>query len=197
LVLIGSIVPLAIGVGVAHLITFVIPPDRSIEALYNNMTLGWAVPFVLFIALAPGIAEEVLFRGYMQRRFLARWKPWTAILVTSVIFAIYHVMPHAMGLALVMGIWLGYMAWRSGSVLPGMCCHVFVNGAWNVWNIGIILGAFPAAEETPWAAYGVVGVVSLACMVFAIRMLANLPTAADIEPPTDLPSPELSGVTVS
>jgi membrane protease YdiL (CAAX protease family) len=197
LVLIGSIVPLAIGMGVAHLITFVFPPGPSFEELYENMTLGWAVPFVLFIALAPGIAEEVLFRGYMQRRFLARWKPWTAIVVTSVIFAIYHVMPHVMGLAFVMGIWLGYMAWRSGSVLPGMCCHALVNGAWNVWNIGIILGAFPAAEETPWAAYGVVGVVSLACMVFAIRMLANLPVAADIEPPTDLPTPELSGVTVS
>jgi membrane protease YdiL (CAAX protease family) len=61
--------------------------------MYERMTPVVAVPFVLFIAAFPGFNEELLFRGYIQRRLLARWSPWLAISVTSALFALMHVMP--------------------------------------------------------------------------------------------------------
>ena len=45
------------------------------------------------IALVPGFCEEVFFRGYMQRRLLQAWSPWSAILVTSLLFGVLHLNP--------------------------------------------------------------------------------------------------------
>lgn len=193
LLMVASIVPLAISVGLVYLLTLVITPDPWAELLYKQMTIGWAVPFVLYIALAPGISEELLFRGYIQRRLLQRWSPWTAILVTSLIFGIFHVMPHSVVLGFVIGIWLGVLAWRTGSVYPGICCHAFINGIWNVWRVGIALGAFPDTEETPLPVAIGVGVMAVTCFAYALRMLWQIPTDVDAGPaeiPTTLEAPE-------
>jgi membrane protease YdiL (CAAX protease family) len=111
-------------------------------ALYDRMTLTMAVPFILFIAVAPGFCEELLFRGYMQRRLLERWPAWLALLVVSVLFGVMHGTPVAIAAAYPIGVWLGVLAWRTGSVWPGVACHAFVNGSWNVYQIGARLGYF-------------------------------------------------------
>lgn len=146
IIAVGALLPLAVGVALVHLIALVIPPDPSVAKLYEQMTAGWAVPFLLFISLAPGLMEELLFRGYLQRRLLERWRPGTAILVTAVIFGVFHVTPHAAANAFVIGLWLGVLAWRTGSIWPGVLCHAFINGAWNVWQVGSRLWGIP---ETP------------------------------------------------
>src|SRR5262249_25061281 len=127
--------------------SFVVPPDPTAELLYKNMTPEWAVPFVLFIALAPGFGEELFFRGYVQRRLLRRWSPAWAVLVTSGVFAVMHLMRHTVVFAFAVGLWLGVVAWRTNSIWPGAVCHAFINGGWNVLNIGEKLGYWP--EEPP------------------------------------------------
>ncbi len=80
----------------------------------------------ILIAVIPAIVEEMLFRGYLQSRLLRRMPPAAAILISASIFAVAHVDPlHALGV-FPLGIWLGIVAWRSGSILPAMLGH-FVN----------------------------------------------------------------------
>ena len=168
-VAVGTLPPFAIGMGFAYLLSLVIPPDPTAELVYQQMTPEMAVPFVLFIALAPGIAEELFFRGYVQRRLLQRWSPAWAILVTSALFGGMHVMPHTVVFAFVVGLWLGVVAWKTGSIWPGAVCHAFINGGWNVLHVGEKFGWWP---EEPSTAVVVVGaVVTLACFLGSLWLL--------------------------
>ena len=165
-VMVGSLTPLALGVALAELVATVLPSDTSARLIYEQMTLPWAVPFVVCIALAPGFVEETLFRGYVQRRLLQRWRPWVAILVTSILFGLFHLNPPAVVNAFVLGLWLGILAWRTGSVWPGALCHAFINGAWNTWRIGIHFGAFSETPPTGVMIGG--GVLIGACFLLSI-----------------------------
>lgn len=83
--IVGSIVPFAVGMAGAYALAEVWEPDPSVKKMYEAMTPGWALPFLLFISLAPGLFEEVMFRGYVQRRLLERWPAAIAILFSSVV----------------------------------------------------------------------------------------------------------------
>ena len=132
------------------------------------MTNTWAVPFILLIGLLPGIAEEILFRGYVQRRFVDRWGPAAGIAVTSIIFGLFHVTPHGIALATIIGVWLGVLAYRTGSIVPGILCHAAINSGWNVWQVGKKLWGLP---ETPSTATSVIG-ITLMVLFFALSIWA-------------------------
>jgi membrane protease YdiL (CAAX protease family) len=169
LTIVGSIVPFALGIGLAHAILPWVPADQNVEQLYKNMTPALALPWVLFIAVAPGISEETLFRGYVQRRLIERWPAWVGILITSLCFAIFHIQPHAVLFAFPLGVWLGMMAWKSGSVWPGVLCHAAVNGLWNIYQVGSHFGVFP--EDPPSAAIIVPGVLGLVAFGWSLRVM--------------------------
>ena len=89
---------------------------------------GSRLPLVfLLIALIPGVVEELLFRGYVQTRLLARLPAGVAILISSVLFAIAHMDPIHSLLVLPLGIWMGVVAWQAKSILPAMLCHIVNN----------------------------------------------------------------------
>ncbi len=85
------------------------------------------VAAMLVIGLGPGIAEEMLFRGYIQSRLRERWGPGLAILCTSLLFGIMHLDPLQGSFAFGMGIFLGYLTERAGTILPAMICHAANN----------------------------------------------------------------------
>jgi membrane protease YdiL (CAAX protease family) len=168
---VGSLVPFAIGMSGAVALTEVLDPDPTAANLMKSMTAAWVVPYVLFISLAPGFSEEMLFRGYAQRRLIERWGGWTAILVTSTIFALIHLAPHTIVFAFPVGIWLGLMAWRSGSVWPGVIAHAAINGLWNAYNIAREFEYLP--EEPSWAALGALGVIGVAAFAWSIAIMSR------------------------
>lgn len=167
----GSLVPLAVGIGLAEALASILPPDPSARLLYESMTLAAAAPFVLYIAVAPGICEELMFRGYVQRRLLQRWRPAWAIGVTSVVFALVHVAPHAILAALPLGVWFGVVAWRTGSIGPGIYCHAFVNGSVNAWRVVLKFVDVPDAMQYIVPAVGLL--LGLVCFVVLLRQFAN------------------------
>lgn len=109
-------------------------PSPALEEFVRSITdasLPWFLVLLAIISIAPAIAEELLFRGYIQTRLLQRWSPWLAIGVTSIVFAIMHMdLQHVVGV-LPIGVWLGIMAWRTGSIWPCVFCH-FINNAFAV-----------------------------------------------------------------
>ena len=167
LVMLGSWASMAVGIGLALALALVVKPDPMVEQLFENITLREAAPFVLFIALVPGITEELLFRGYVQRRLLERWTPGVAITVTSLLFALVHLQPHHVVLAFPIGLWLGLVAWKTGSVLPSIFCHAFINGSLNAWRMIVKFGEVP--ESTQQVVHIVALLVGLVCFVLAVN----------------------------
>ena len=60
--------PTAIGMLLAEALTYLIPPDPSVAMIYDNMTIGWAVPFVLFYFTGPRIRRRVSFSRLLSRQ---------------------------------------------------------------------------------------------------------------------------------
>ena len=78
----------------------------------------------LAIGLLAPLAEEIVFRGAALRSLLAsRLSPLAAILISALLFAVAHLNPAQMPHAFLVGLLLGWMYWRTGSILPGMVYH--------------------------------------------------------------------------
>ena len=163
-------------------------PSQQLEMLEKmfQMQSQQSILLLLFMmSVVPGIAEELLFRGYLQGRLLERLTPFWAIAISTSIFAAAHMDPqHAIGV-IPLGMWLGVVAWRAGSVWPAVLCHI----ANNAFAIFASLFAKHADEM---ATVGVLGLLVLACsaMAFTVSMAALLSRA-----PTDglAAAPESAG----
>jgi membrane protease YdiL (CAAX protease family) len=100
---------------------------KLMEEMFRSLSDSFFPGLVLLVGIVPGIAEEVMFRGYCQSRLLKRWPPALAIGVSAVLFSCAHLDPiHVLGV-LPLGIWLGVIAWRSGSVWPAILGHAANN----------------------------------------------------------------------
>ncbi|MBI3461730.1 MAG: CPBP family intramembrane metalloprotease [Planctomycetes bacterium] len=178
--MLGSIAPLGVGLGMAQMVAKVMPNagDPNAAKLFQNMTPAWGVVFVLFIALAPGFCEELLFRGYVQRRLLARWRPLVAISVTSLLFAMMHIMPAAVLATLPLGFWLGIVAWRTGSIGPSIACHAFVNGSLNTLRMFFKFVELP--ESVRWVITAASLLIGTACFIMSCRLLWRLDAGPDV-----------------
>lgn len=92
----------------------------------------------LAIGLLAPLAEEIVFRGAILRALLraSHLPVWGAISLSALLFALIHFNPAQMPHAFVVGMLLGWMYWRTGSILPGMAYHWANNSvAYVVYNL--------------------------------------------------------------
>lgn len=87
---------------------------------------GWAW-VVALIAVEPGIFEELGFRGFILGRLEGLIKPRDALLASSAMFAIIHLDLAMFPFLFLMGVYLGWLRQRSGSLYPGMLAHFLHN----------------------------------------------------------------------
>ncbi len=81
----------------------------------------------LIIAVAPGVCEEVLFRGFLMRFFEKNGKI-AAVIISAFLFALFHLDPFRFLPVLLLGFLLGYLTIRSGSIYNSMLSHAINNG---------------------------------------------------------------------
>jgi sodium transport system permease protein len=87
---------------------------------------------VLFLmALVPSICEELAFRGFIFGGLVRGRGRLRAVVITALMFGISHGVLQQSIAATVMGLLLGWIALRTGSVLPGILVH-FTNNALSV-----------------------------------------------------------------
>ncbi|MGN1376197.1 MAG: lysostaphin resistance A-like protein, partial [Prevotella sp.] len=79
------------------------------------------------ICLFAPLVEEIVFRGAILRALLERYSNrWIPILISALLFALVHMNPAQMPHAFIVGILLGWLYCRTGSIIPGIIIH-FVN----------------------------------------------------------------------
>lgn len=123
--------------------------------------------------VCPGVGEESMFRGFVQRGLARHALPWVAIAVAAAAFGLWHgSLVRAPGAAL-LGVLAGWVAWRSDSTLPAMALHALNNTTLFLLALGGPDEFAPRAEMTAkdgWIA-GAVALAGVLVLVAALRPL--------------------------
>lgn len=82
----------------------------------------------LAIAVFGPVCEEVTFRGAIEGYLLKTASPWKAIFISALLFGIIHMNQVQIPFAFALGLLLGWMYYKTGSLLPGILAH-FINNA--------------------------------------------------------------------
>lgn len=102
------------------------------EASMDMLTNG--VPFalvVLAVAFIPAICEELCFRGILFGTLNKRLKPIMAIVITGLIFGIYHMDIVKIFVVGILGIALAYVVYKTKSIFCSMLMH-FLNNLYAI-----------------------------------------------------------------
>lgn len=103
--------------------------QKTIELLTSSPHIGNLFLNLFFMAVLPAICEELFFRGVIQKFFISITKnKHIAIMVTAIIFSTIHFQFFGFFPRLILGIYLGYLAVWSGSLLLPILAHFFHNG---------------------------------------------------------------------
>lgn len=87
---------------------------------------------VVSIAIGAPLVEELLFRGgVMNSLHRAGYGAGPTIVWSAVLFGVFHLNPAQIPFAFLLGLLLGWLYYRTGSLLPGILCH-FINNALGV-----------------------------------------------------------------
>lgn len=101
------------------------------EEIFKAYSFEGFLWLILVVCITPAICEETLFRGYVQRTF-ERTMGWKSVLLVGVIFGLYHMQPLGLISLSMLGIFLGYLFYRSKSLLPSMAAH-FTNNFFAIY----------------------------------------------------------------
>lgn len=155
---------------------------KEFETVMTGLRGGVLIAAAAVIGLAPGFGEELLFRGYIQTRLQQRWRRLVALLVTSFLFGLIHFDPVQSTMAVGLGMWLGELADRTGSIWPAVVGHAFNNAVATVMSALI-----PPETDTAdaWVMLMVTVPVFALCLVYLLRRPV-MPVEVDV-PPTAPP----------
>lgn len=111
--------------------------DRILEKMKEEFKIGgWLDGTLLILAavFAAGICEEMLIRGMFQGALEKRMHAAYAVVVSSLVFSFIHINPWGGIQIFVIAVFLGLIAWRTGSIVPTIIMHALNNFIVIVFN---------------------------------------------------------------
>ena len=110
----------------------------TLKSLFESLKVDLnSVPLwlkLLTLSVTPAVCEELFFRGFLQSAFRRHTSVTGAVCGSAILFATFHVVVRDTLLfervipSLLMGLVLGFVCVRSGSLFPGMLLHMLHNG---------------------------------------------------------------------
>lgn len=101
---------------------------KAYENLLKTIDIAHVTPVLLLysVIVAP-ICEELIFRG-VTLSYAKREMPfWVANILQAVLFGVYHMNPLQGIYAFFIGLFLGYVCHKGGSIFLSMCLHALFN----------------------------------------------------------------------
>lgn len=103
--------------------------QEIVKRIMEEKSLVTLIFMITFGAIIAPLIEEFLFRGFLltaMNKYFGRWK---AILMSSLIFASVHLNIYVFLQIFILGILLGYVFERTGSLVAPIAVHVIHNSA--------------------------------------------------------------------
>jgi membrane protease YdiL (CAAX protease family) len=130
-----------------RIVTWLQPPGQT-EQLDRLVERSSLVPALLAIAVLPALCEEMVFRGLVARAF-ARYGLAVGVVGSAALFSSYHLLPIQMVATFPLGLALGVLALRSGSIVPGMIAHLLNNATVIAISRNEVPGLGDAIQRSP------------------------------------------------
>ena len=100
------------------------PPEIESDIIFDG-------PFILLtfqaLAFVTPLSEEIFFRGFIFRGLLPKMGPWMAIVVSALVFSVFHLNFGVMIPIFITGFLLAWLYWRTGSLWASIGAHAGQN----------------------------------------------------------------------
>jgi membrane protease YdiL (CAAX protease family) len=170
-VILGAPSALVTGIGLAQLFQRLVPvPEETLRSLGEFIGNGgmplWQL--VLVTAIAPGILEELAFRGVLLHGLSRRLRPVALALTVGLVFGVFHVTLWRIPPTAYLGVLLSGVVLLTGSIYPSMLWHALNNASALV---PVELGWVSQDYELPLWMYplGVAGLAASFALLWATR----------------------------
>jgi len=128
--LIGLVALIAAGDALLYFGGYQLVTPFQVQSYTTAAAEGWLTALWLGAVIVAPAGEETIFRGFLFRGWARSDRAaWPAIVVISILWAALHVQYDWTGILqiFVIGLFLGWMRWRSGSTLLTFLLHALFN----------------------------------------------------------------------
>ncbi len=154
--------------------------DASYGSLLQANNIFEYIIVIMVVAVTPAICEEIFFRGFAQKSYELKLKPWMAILLTSLVFGLYHFNPYGLVALIALGAYFGYVAYQTESIFVVISLH-FLNNFFSIvlyWLFGeedFSTTSFNPPEEiyTDLTVFIILGILFAAYLVYFNKNYSN------------------------
>ncbi len=156
-----------------YVMRLVWPKPTSLVNIEQGLRHGDVWNALIAPVVVGPLTEEFLFRGVILHGFLQNYGRRKAVLVSALLFALFHLNPWQFLGALAMGVVFGWWLIESGSLLPCLLGHAFANLLpWMAGRYSTGLGGLKAATvfDPVWfGGFAVFGALSLLTGAWLLR----------------------------
>lgn len=145
----------------------------SMSTLMSSQSI-WVVWFV--IGIVPAISEETLFRGYLLSSLRQKTKPIVYIIVTALMFGIYHMNLYQGCYAFLLGLVLAYVVYKTNSIFASAIIHFICNSMAVILSMTTIIN-LEKISDIQLIGIGIAGLVMLVAGLWFISRKKNEVTA--------------------
>lgn len=165
----------------------IVPESDALEQIFN-MIRKHPVNTALAVCIAAPVLEEIVCRGYMMRGMLQYMKPWQAIAISAFLFAAIHGNLAQGVTAFILGILLGWIYYRTGSLLMSMMIHFAVNTSSTMVALfasmpeDASLQSIMGNTHPEWDYYLLLGFCAVLLVAIVWILHKNLPSSTSLKP---------------
>ncbi|MDX5420951.1 MAG: CPBP family intramembrane metalloprotease [Hymenobacteraceae bacterium] len=147
-------------------VTSLIPMPEMIKAWFEKELMSKSVYTILTVVVAAPVLEELVFRGLLLRGMLREYSATKAIVWSSVMFAVFHLNPWQGIGAFVVGVFMGWLFYRTRSLWVCIFFH-FVNNLLST----IAVHFTPAGVDKFDSFYNQIGNATAYALIYAAALL--------------------------
>lgn len=114
---------LGLGIGITDPLANLIPMPEFVKTMFLDAIGNPNIYTFTTLVIAAPILEELIFRGIMLDGLLKRYSPLKSILISSLLFGIVHLNPWQFIGAMILGSFLGWIYYKTKSVVPTIIMH--------------------------------------------------------------------------
>jgi membrane protease YdiL (CAAX protease family) len=111
---------------ITNLLILYFPLSDNESMMFYRLVNGGVVSIITVCIIGP-LIEEMLFRGIILRSFLVNYSTSKSIVLSALLFALYHLSIYQIPVAFLLGCLFAWLYVRTSSLYPSILGHVIYN----------------------------------------------------------------------